>query len=411
MSEDLKLLKCKFGVQIINAHLEALIDHGILKEKFNQIKNIVKDSEGKTDTNDYINSIDVILTEDCNLTCKYCFVKKKQYNDKSALLLSEVGEKIIDFIIRKSGNIKDLFVCFFGGEPLLNFKVMKYMVIYALEQGKKSNKHFHFSITTNATLLSDEVVEFLGEHNIFVVISIDGNKYSHNLNRPLPGNGDSYSIIERNLKKIALKNINYSARVTVSSFTKNKIAENYEHLCSMGFERIHFENAMAPKGKVFINSKDDIKEVRRQYSLVLKKIKKSVQQKEPLNFESLPLPLNKILAKSPRLFSCSAGRGLVSVDVNGYIYVCHRLVGIKSFYLGNVFEDTFSTKLTEINTNEMNVDNRKKCKNCWARYICGGGCYEINYTFNKDISVPPRIYCQLMKYKIKLALYLYAYLG
>jgi uncharacterized protein len=240
------------------------------------------------------------------------------------------------------------------------------------------------------------------------LVSIDGDIHSQNLNRPLSGGGDSYSKIEENLKKLARQNINYSARATVTSFTKNKIAENYEHLISLGFKSIHFENALAPKGKVFINNKNDIEEIKKQYSLISKKINKTIKSGQPYNIETFPLPLEKTITKKPNFYSCTAGKGYASVDVNGDIYLCHRLVGEKIFYSGNVFEDAFNAKWSEIIRNEMSVNNRKKCRKCWARYICGGGCYEINYNFNKDISLPPRIYCQLMKHSIKLALIIYA---
>lgn len=398
----------KYGELAVTRKIDELLKNGILKKKEKKNETNANDPGYDKASPETINSIDVLLSADCNLACKYCFVKKGHYRGKSALMQFDVGEKTVDFLIQKSGIKNDLFICFFGGEPLMNFRVLENMVIYALEEGKKNNKHFHFSITTNGTLLSDEVVEFINKHQISVLISIDGDIYSHNLNRPFPGGGDSYNKIVENLKKLNQNSINYSARATVTTFTKNKIAENYEHLISLGFNRIHFENALAPKGKVFITNKKDIEEIKKQYSLIAKKINKVIKSGQPYNIETFPLPLERIDTKKPNFYSCTAGKGYVSVDVNGDIYLCHRLVGEETFLLGNVVENTYNENWSEIIKNEMSVDNRKKCSRCWARYICGGGCYEINYNFNKDISLSPQIYCQLMKHSIKLALTIYA---
>jgi uncharacterized protein len=406
--KGLYYLKKKYGESIVLEKIDELLRNDILKKNKEINEDNAKDPGYDEETPETINSIDVLLSEDCNLACKYCFVKKGHYRHKTALMQPDVGEKTVDFLIQKSGKKNDLFLCFFGGEPLMNFRVMGNMVIYALEEGRKNNKYFHFSLTTNGTLLSDEVVEFISKHQISVLISIDGDISSHNLNRPFPGGGDSYDKIVGNLQKLNQHGISFSARATVTSFTKNKIAENYEHLISLGFKRIHFENALAPTGRVFINNKSDIEEIKKQYSLISKKIIETVKSGQPYNVESFPLPLERIASKRLNFYSCTAGKGYISVDVNGDIYLCHRLVGEKSFYSGNVFEDNFNDKWSEIIRNDVRVDNRIKCRKCWARYICGGGCYEVNYNFNKDISLAPRIYCQLMKHSIKLAITIYA---
>ena len=403
--EGLNIPVLKYSREIICEHIDELQKNCIINVLENKIE---KEANEFNYESDNIYSLDVIITEDCNLACKYCFVKKNKYLGKSALMQFDVSEKTINFLIQNSGNIDDLYICFFGGEPLMNFKVMEKMVNYALEEGLKNKKAFHFSLTTNGTLLSDEIIEFLDKHQISVQISIDGNNNSHNLNRPFSGGADSYYKIEQNVKKLDQRNMNYTARATVTSFTKSNIAENFDHFISMGFKRVHFENAMAPKGKIYINQKDEIKEIKKQYSIISKRISKNIRLGIPCDFESLPLPLGKILSKSTNLCSCTAGRGYLSVDTKGDLYLCHRFVGDENFNLGNIIDDTYNAKLSEIMKSEVNVEKRKKCSKCWARYICGGGCYEINYTYNKDIFLTPETYCQLMKHNIKLALKLYA---
>ncbi len=402
-------LEEQYGEPIITGKTKELLKNGILKNK-----EVNKCSIAKQQNNynvDTINSIDILISEDCNLACKYCFVKNGQYQGKSDLMGSDVGKKSIDFLIQKSGKQKDLFVCFFGGEPLINFKIIKEIVSYALEKGSVNNKFFHFSMTTNGTLLSDDIVKFISEYQIKVTISIDGDMDSHNKNRPISKGGDSYSQIISNLKKLNQHNVNYAARTTVSSFTKGKIADNFEHLVSLGFKRIYMENALAPKGKIFITNYNDIVEIEKQYLQITNTLIEKITLEQNFNIATIPLPLGKIVNKNTISHSCNAGRGYVAVDVNGDIYLCHRLVGKDKFLLGNVIEGTYNLKLPKAISNEMNVDSRKQCRKCWARYICGGGCYAINYEFYDDISNVPQIFCMHKKNTIKSALAIYAHVA
>jgi len=403
----LNTLIAKYGDLVIMNKINELYATGIIKKSVINKKENARNSICDKDDPESINAIDIFISDTCNLACKYCFVYKDSSHYRSDLMKLEVGEKAIDFLLKKSGKKKNLFVCFFGGEPLINFRVLKRIVIYALKEGVRNNKYFNFSITTNGTLFSDEIVEFIAEYKIQVLISIDGDKFSQNLNRPLSDGGESYSGIVNNLKKLDRRNISYSARATVSSLTKNRIFNNYEHLNSLGFKRIRFENAFAPEGEMFINRRNDIEEIKDQYSLISKRVNHFIRSKKYYNLETLPLPMERIATKSPGFYSCTAGKGFVAVDVNGDIYLCHRFVRNGEFYMGNVVNNTFDIKWPKIIINEMSVENRRKCGKCWARYICGGGCYAINYEFNSDIFLAPKIYCSLMKYTIKQALTIY----
>jgi uncharacterized protein len=405
--DSLTNLVKKYGETVIDKHIDELQKNGVFSKGNDNQTEKIKNHKNQTNFLEAINSINVQISEDCNLACKYCFVKENQYRNKSALMQSGQGVKVIDFLIKSSGKIEDLYISFFGGEPLMNFNVIEKMIVYALEQGNKNNKSFHFSLTTNGTLFSDEVIDFIDKYNIWVVVSIDGNMLSQDKNRSFIGGEGSYIIIEKNIKKMQVQNIGFSARVTVSSLTANRIAENYEHLISLGFKKIHIENALSPQGEVFINKKEEIEEIKKQYLLISKKIRKTIQTGQPYNFESFPFPLGKITSKKTGNYSCNAGNGYVSVDVNGDIFLCHRLVGESNFHIGNVNENKYELHWLETIKHKLNVDTRKTCSTCWARYICGGGCYEINYNFNNDISLSPGIYCQLMKHNIKLALGIY----
>lgn len=406
--QELSVLEAKYGELVIAAKIDELLENGILKKKEAKDKSNAKPTAYDKNSLSVINAIDIFISDDCNLACKYCFAGKVRRYGKTALMTPDTGEKVVDFLIRRSGGKKDLFICFFGGEPLINFKVLEHIVTYALEEERRNNRNFHFSLTTNGTLLSDEIIDFIEAHKINVLISIDGEMRSHNLNRPMQGKKDSYTEIVANLEKLNRRNINYSARATVSSYTKNRIAENYQHLVSLGFKMIHFENALAPKGKVFITGEKDIKEIKKQYSLIAKRVNSNIISGQPYNLETIPLPLERIMERQPGFYSCTAGKGYVAVDTKGDIYLCHRLTGDENFLLGNVIEDTYDVKWSEAINRDMNIENRKRCRKCQVRYLCGGGCYAINYDFNKNISLAPGIYCRLMKHSIKSALSIYA---
>jgi uncharacterized protein len=196
--------------------------------------------------------------------------------------------------------------------------------------------------------------------------------------------------------------------MTVSALTKTKIAENYFHLSSFGFDKIFIDFAFAPFGNIFIKSKDDIKEVKDQYNMIATKIIESVKSGQNNRIMKTPFPLKSIETGEKNHFSCSAGRSLIAIDVNGDVFLCHRLVGENKYLIGNVdFGFTNQDMLNYINK-QMGVDHRQSCRNCWARYVCGGGCYAINHEFNSDISIPPRIYCDVKKHITKLAFAIYA---
>ncbi len=404
VEEELNKLKKQFKNAVVKEKISELIKNGILK---NTGENCATKTRANHDVN-IINSIDLLISEGCNLACKYCYVKNGQYQGKSDLMSVDIGKKAVDFLIKKSGDRSDLFLCFFGGEPLLNFEVLKEVVAYALEKGKVNNKMFHFTMTTNGILLTKEIVGFIAKHGFKVTISIDGDKHSHNINRPLPRGGDSYTTLSKNLNNLNRYNLSYAARTTVTSYTKDRIADNFEHLLLLGFKRIHIENAYSPKSSVFISETGDVRETKHQFSLITEKIIEKIESGTVTAIESSPLPVGKIINKRKSTRSCLAGLGYVTVDVHGDIYLCHRLVGEKDFLMGNVVSGHYKTEIPEKIVTELDVDSREPCRKCWARYICGGGCHAINYVFNKDISKAPELYCEHRKHTIECALAVYA---
>jgi uncharacterized protein len=363
----------------------------------------------KRDSNYSVNTIDLFLSQICNLSCIYCFERNNESlsGNNIKFMDSKTAERSIDFLINISNDNNNLHVCFFGGEPLLNFKILKHTVLYAERLGDILNKKFFFSLTTNATLLRDEVISFLIKHKIRILISLDGDLQTHNANRPFSNGTGSYSQIIKNLKKLRKNKFDYSARATVTLKDINNINSNYKHLLSLGFNNIHFEHALGKNGNFQINSDIDIEVIKKQYYLIAKKIISNYKSGRKFSFTPITKSIGNIISGLKMNYSCFIGRGYLAIDVDGDIYLCHRLVGNRTFIMGNVMDDSYDTKWFDIIHNEMDVDDREKCSICWAKYLCGGGCYALNYENNQDIRIPLENYCKIIKYSIEMALMIY----
>jgi uncharacterized protein len=356
-----------------------------------------------------IKTIDLFISQQCNLTCIYCYDRKnkKIYGNEFKLMDRVIAERSIDFLLNNSNGYNNLYVCFFGGEPLLNMKILKHTVLYAEKLGVKFKKEFFFSITTNGTLLNDEAIKFFIKHKIKILISLDGDFKTQNANRPFINGRGSYSQIVENLTEISKSNLNYSSRATVTSRDIKNISTNFKHHLSLGFNKIHFENALGEDANFLINSKVDIDAIKKQYYLVAKTIISNYKSGGNYSFAPITQPISTIINGLKMNYSCIIGRSYVAVDVNGDIYLCHRLVGNRTFQLGNVMNKLYDTKWIDFINTKLEVDNREKCSKCWAKYLCGGGCLALNYENNHDIGIPLESYCELKRYAIEMALFIY----
>ncbi len=339
----------------------------------------------------------------CNLRCEYCFADGGSYNGAMTNMSFEVARKSIDFLIEKSGNRRNLEVDFFGGEPLLNFDVVKQTVAYARGLEKEKGKNFRFTITTNATLLTDDAIEFFNKEMYNVVISIDGRKQIHNAVRKTATGQGSYDLAMKNaLDFKAKRKGQYYIRGTYTALNKD-FSNDVLFLNDMGFDQISIEPVVLPETHRLALKKSDIPILIDEYDKLVNEYYERRKTDKWFNFFHFMLDIYNGPCETKRLVGCGAGNEYVAIAPSGDIYPCHQFDGDNVFKLGNVIDGTFDTKIPE----KFAVNNllcKTDCCNCWAKYYCSGGCAANAIHYCGDINKPYKMTCELMRKRIECAI-------
>ncbi len=340
----------------------------------------------------------------CNLACKYCFAGEGEYHGERGLMSFEVGKAALDFLVKSSGNRVNLEVDFFGGEPTLNYDVVKKLVAYGRELEKTNNKHFRFTFTTNGVLLDDEMMEFANKEMDNVVLSIDGRKEVNDFMRPLRNGEGSYDKIVGKFKKFAdsRDQMRYYVRGT---FTHNNLdfSEDVLHLANLGFKQISVEPVVAPNEAFYSIKEEDIPFLCEQYDKLAKDMADRAGTDKDFNFFHFMIDLEGGPCVAKRLSGCGSGTEYLAVTPTGELYPCHQFVGNEEFKLGDVFNGVQKTDIVE-DFKHCNVYSREKCRTCFARFYCSGGCAANSYNFNGDIRGTYDIGCELMKKRVECAI-------
>lgn len=364
--------------------------------------------ENYTITKDYhLKALCLHLSHDCNLRCKYCFADTGSYNGERINMSKEVAFNAVDFLISNS-NKHNLEIDFFGGEPLINFEVLKQTVEYANKQAKLHNKEFKFTTTTNGILLNKEVSQFLNNTMDNIVLSLDGRPHINDYARPTINGKGSFDAIIDNFKHFA--NIRGSKSYYIrGTFTKANLdfASDVLYLNDIGFKQISIEPVVLPdKHKLAITEKDIDTLCHEYEKLAVEYVERRKGDKWfsffHFNVDIANGPcINKILK------GCGAGSEYLAIAPNGDIYPCHQFVGNKQYLIGNVIDVTVNNSIRDklINSNLL---TKPICESCFARYHCSGGCASNAINFNNDINKPYEISCKLMRKRLECALYIYA---
>lgn len=344
------------------------------------------------------------ITHDCNLACKYCFADEGEYNGQKAFMSYEVGKQALDFLIANSGSRRNLEVDFFGGEPLMNFDVVKQLVEYGREQEKLHNKNFRFTLTTNGVLLNDDVIEFLNKEMANVVLSVDGRKSVHDRMRPTRNGKGSYDVIMPKFQKLAesRNQKNYYVRGT---FTHNNLdfSEDVLHLADLGFEQISVEPVVASENEDYAIQEADIQKVFDEYDKLAKALIERKKNGKGFNFFHFMIDLSGGPCVAKRLSGCGSGTEYLAVTPWGDLYPCHQFVGKEEFIMGNVFDGVKKTDIRD-EFKLCNVYAKDKCKECFARFYCSGGCAANSYNFTGTINDTYDVGCELQKKRIECAI-------
>ena len=337
------------------------------------------------------------VAHDCNLRCKYCFASQGDFKGERLLMPLEVGRKALEFISINSGKRKNLEVDFFGGEPLMNFDVVKELVSYGRILEKKYNKNFRFTITTNGVLLDEDKMDFINENMSNVVLSLDGRKKINDYMRKTVNGQGSYDIIVPKMKKMVekRKDKDYYIRGTFTKYNKD-FSEDIMEYYNLGFKKVSMEPVVASPKEDYALMEEDLEEVLREYIDIKKKDKDFM-------FFHFMIDLNQGPCIIKRTVGCGAGSEYMAVTPEGDLYPCHQFVGNEDFKMGNVFTGIENTTIRD-EFKKANVLTKEECSGCWARYYCSGGCHANAYNFNKDIKKPYKIGCEMEKKRIECAI-------
>ena len=351
------------------------------------------------------------IAHDCNLACRYCFAEEGEYHGRRALMTYEVGKKALDFLIANSGTRRNLEVDFFGGEPLMNWQVVKDLVAYGREQEKLHNKKFRFTLTTNGVLLNDEVMEFCNKEMGNVVLSVDGRKEVHDYMRPFRKGAGSYDLIIPKFQKFA-ESRNQDKYYVRGTFTHHNLdfSKDVLHLADLGFKQISVEPVVAADTEEYAIREEDIPQIMEEYDALAKEMIAREKAGKGFNFFHFMIDLTGGPCVYKRLSGCGSGTEYLAVTPWGDFYPCHQFVGEEQFLMGNVDEGITHPEIRD-KFGKCNVYTKEACKDCFARFYCSGGCAANAYHFQKDINGNYGIGCELQRKRVECAIMIKAALA
>ena len=358
----------------------------------------------KERSGDVVKALCLHVAHTCNLNCSYCFASQGKYHGDRALMSFEVGKRALDFLIENSGHRTNLEVDFFGGEPLMNWEVVKQLVAYARTQEEPHHKKFRFTLTTNGMLIDDDVIDFANREMSNVVLSLDGRKEIHDrLRVDYAGNGSYDRIVPRFQKLVASRGgKNYYMRGTFThanpDFTKDVF-----HMADLGFTELSMEPVVCAPGDPAALTPEDLEIVKEQYEILAKDMLRREKEGKPITFYHYMLDLTGGPCVYKRISGCGSGTEYMAVTPWGDLYPCHQFVGEEKYKLGNIWDGVTNTALRE-EFRACNAYARKECDDCWARLYCSGGCAANAYHATGSIRGVYEAGCELFKKRIECAI-------
>ena len=353
--------------------------------------------------NTVIKALCLHVAHTCNLNCEYCFASQGKYHGERALMSLETGKRALDFLIENSGTRRNLEVDFFGGEPLMNFEVVKELVAYAREIEKIHNKNFRFTLTTNGILIDDDVIDFCNKEMSNVVLSLDGRKEVHDrLRKDYQGRG-SYDIIVPKFQEFVRRRGDKSYYIR-GTFThaNTDFTNDIFHMADLGFKELSMEPVVcAPDDKSAL-TKEDLPLLFEQYEILAKEMLKRQKEGNGFAFYHYMLDLTHGPCIYKRISGCGSGTEYMAVTPSGELYPCHQFVGDKKYLLGNIYDGVTNKEIQ----NEFKLCNayaRKECADCWAKLYCSGGCAANSYHASGKITGIYEYGCELFKKRIECA--------
>ena len=342
----------------------------------------------------------------CNLNCSYCFASQGKYHGDRAVMSFEVGKQALDFLIAHSGSRKNLEVDFFGGEPLMNFQVVKDLVAYARSIERQHNKNFRFTLTTNGMLIDDDVIDFANRECSNVVLSLDGRKEIHDRFRvDYAGNGSWEKIVPKFQKLVQARNgKNYYMRGTFTHANPDFL-QDIRQMLDLGFTELSMEPVVCAAGDPSALTKEDLPIVLEQYEKLAELMLQRDQEGRPFTFYHYMIDLTGGPCIYKRISGCGSGTEYMAVTPWGDLYPCHQFVGDEAYKLGDIWNGVTNTELRE-EFRACNAYARPECADCWARLYCSGGCAANAYHASGSIRGIYEPGCDLFRKRMECAIML-----
>ena len=358
----------------------------------------------KEKTSGVVKALCLHVAHTCNLNCSYCFASQGKYHGERALMSFEVGKRALDFLVENSGTRRNLEVDFFGGEPLMNFDVVKKLVAYARSIEKEKNKNFRFTLTTNGVLIDDDVIEFSNREMSNVVLSLDGRKEVHDKFRvDYAGNGSWEKIVPKFQKFVQARGgKNYYMRGTFTHHNPDFL-EDVRAMLDLGFNELSMEPVVCAAGDPSELTQDDLPIVLKQYEKLAELMIEREEAGKPFTFYHYMIDLKGGPCIYKRISGCGSGTEYMAVTPWGDLYPCHQFVGEEKYKLGDVFGGV-TNKPAQDEFASCNVYAREECKDCWAKLYCSGGCAANAYHATGSVKGVYKYGCELFKKRMECAI-------
>ena len=406
--EVISNLKDKYEISELSEaydEIKELVDEEVLYSK-DQYEDIANSS---MDDRDYIKALCLNVIHGCNLRCKYCFADEGEYNGHKGVMSLETAKKAIDYVVKRSGPRKNIEIDLFGGEPTLIMDTIKEIIKYARENEKKWNKNIRFTMTTNSTLLDDEMMEYMDKEMGNIILSLDGRKEVNDKVRIKPDGSGSYDDILPNIKKMISKRTKGKTFYVRGTFTRENtdFYNDVKAMLNEGFREISIEPVVLPDGNSMAIREEDLPEIFANYDKLYDEMLRRKKENDEFTFYHFNIDIQGGPCVYKRISGCGAGFEYVAITPQGDVYPCHQFVGHEEYKLGNIYDDTFDKELSR-KFKESHIYNKPKCRECWARFYCSGGCQANNINFNGDMRIPYEIGCKMQKKRIECAIALKA---
>ncbi len=400
----------KYGNTVTECDIrECLDDIETLKEQkqlfteddFNSIASSFKEKSG-----DVIKALCLHVAHTCNLNCAYCFASQGKFHGERALMSYEVGKRALDFLVENSGKRHNLEVDFFGGEPLMNWDVVKKLVKYARSIEKNAGKNFRFTLTTNGMLIDDDVIDFANKEMSNVVLSLDGRKEVNDRFRvDYAGNGSWEKIVPKFQKLVKARGgKNYYMRGTFTHFNPD-FTNDIKTMLDLGFNELSMEPVVCSPDDPSALTQEDKDIVLKQYEVLAEMMLERKHNGNPFTFYHYMIDLESGPCIYKRISGCGSGTEYMAVTPWGDLYPCHQFVGDSKFLLGNIYDGITNNEVRE-KFRACNVYAREECSDCWAKFYCSGGCAANAYHASGSINGIYEYGCELFKKRIECAIML-----